>query len=265
MQKDKDIGGEFERLASIMRRLRGPGGCPWDREQTYGDINPYMLEEVHEVMEAIDKGDMDALREELGDLLLHIFFHAELAREEGKFDIYDVVHGICEKIIHRHPHVFSGASISDSEAVVRRWEEIKKDEGKESVFDGMPDSLPALLKAYRIGEKVHRVGFDWKDLDGILGKLSEEIRELDMARRRGDKEEVEREYGDLLFTIANIGRFLKVNPEEALRKSSNRFIKRFQRMERLAKDEGLDERRLSDEEWDRLWERAKAEIEGGGS
>lgn len=255
---EKDIGKEAERLVEIMTKLRGPDGCPWDKEQTYKDINPYMLEEVHEVMEAIDRNDMDSLKEELGDLLLHIAFHSQLAKEDGRFDLFDVVKGICDKITFRHPHVFGDKEAKDSKAVVKRWEELKKSEGKKkSLLGGIPNELPALLKAYRLGEKAGRVGFDWTDADGILDKLQEEVTELKEARKENRPEEIEHEYGDLLFTLANIGRFLKINPEDALRKSSNRFIRRFKSMEKMAEEKGLHINKLSLEEWDKLWKNAK--------
>lgn len=244
-----------------MARLRGPDGCPWDREQTFADINPYMLEEVHEVMESIDKNDMNGLKEELGDLLLHIVFHAQMASEKGYFDINDVVEGVSAKLIHRHPHVFGNDKVNSSEHVIRKWERIKKKEkGKKSLLDGVPQEFPALLKAFRLGEKAHRVGFDWTDADGILEKLTEELRELNEARKSGKKEEIEHEYGDLLFTIANIGRFLKTNPEDALRKSTNKFIKRFKIMEEDAEKKGIDISELTMKEWDELWEMAKKQI-----
>lgn len=274
----ENAGREFERLVAIMATLRGPNGCPWDKEQTYKDINPYMLEEVHEVMESVDAGDMEGLKEELGDLLLHIVFHAQMAAEDGSFGIYDVIRGICDKLVHRHPHVFAGARVKDSAHVIKRWEAIKKAEkGKKSVLDGVPQCLPALLKAYRLGEKAGRIGFDWQDADGILDKLQEEVRELQQAASKvyrspsplpspsldklGTQQggDIEDEYGDLLFTLANIGRFLKINPEEALRKSTNKFMRRFRRMEVLAEKKGMDIDTLSPEEWDKLWENAKSQ------
>lgn len=251
----------FAKLVEIMGKLRGPEGCPWDREQTFKDINPYMLEEVHEVMESIDRDDMDGLKEELGDLLLHIVFHAQMAEEKKYFTIDDVVDGICKKLIFRHPHVFDNAKVKDSGHVIQRWERLKiKEKKKESMLDGVPNYLPALLKAFRLGEKAGRVGFDWKNADGILDKLQEEINELNEARNDNNKKEIEHEYGDLLFTIANIGRYLKVNPEEALRKSTNRFIDRFKKMEQLSVKSGKNVTELNPEEWDKLWENAKKEI-----
>ena len=254
---EKNIGKKFQELVDIMRSLRGPDGCPWDKEQTYKDINPYMLEEVYEAMESIDKNDMDGLREELGDLLLHIVFHSQMATEDSHFDIYDVIDGICKKMVGRHPHVFNNTKVKSSKEVVKRWEQLKKMEGKESLLEGVPNVFPALLKAFRLGEKAGRVGFDWNDADGILEKLQEEIDELQQARQDHNEAEIEHEYGDILFTLANIGRFLKVNPEEALRKSTNRFIKRFKHMERLAKEKNIEIDKLSIDEWEGLWKQAK--------
>lgn len=249
---------KFKKLVEIMERLRGPDGCPWDKEQSYKDINPYMLEEVHEVMESIDRNDIDGLKEELGDLLLHIVFHAQMAKEDGYFDINDVIDGICAKLIRRHPHVFAEGDAKNSEQVILRWEEIKKEEkNKKSLLEGVPQILPALLKAFRVGEKVGRIGFDWKDSKGILDKLHEEITELNEALNKKDQEEIEHEYGDVLFTLANIGRFLKVNPEEALRKSTNKFIIRFQVMEDIIEKRGEKLQDISYEEWDELWNNAK--------
>lgn len=250
-------GKKFEELVKIMATLRGPNGCPWDKEQSYKDINPYMLEEVHEAMESVDKDDMRGLKEELGDLLLHIVFHAQMASEDGHFDINDVIDGICKKMVRRHPHVFKGTRVKNSTEVIERWEKIKKDEGKKSILEGVPTTFPALLKAFRLGEKASRVGFDWTDFEGILEKLGEEIRELHEAKNRKRANEIEHEYGDILFTLANIGRFLKANPEEALRKSANRFIKRFQYMEKLAKKKKLDITGLTIDEWEDLWKKAK--------
>jgi len=261
MRMSKNIGKEFERLVEIMARLRGPKGCPWDKEQTYKNINPYMLEEVHEVMESIDQNDMDGLREELGDLLLHIVFHAQMATEDKHFEIFDVIHGICEKLTYRHPHVFGDRKVKDSDDVIQKWEELKKAEKKKrSILGGVPQELPALLKAFRLGEKAGRVGFDWEDADGILEKLQEEVMELKEARESGHEADIEHEYGDLLFTLANIGRFFKINPEEALRKSTNRFMSRFKAMEKTIDERNLKLGDLALEEWDTLWEQAKEEM-----
>ena len=263
-----NTGTAFEKLIGIMERLRGPDGCPWDREQTYKDIAPHTLEEVHEVLDAIDRNDMDGLREELGDLLLQIVFYAQIAKEEKKWTIDDVVEGINKKLIHRHPHVFGETKVKDSGEVLERWEKLKFQEGKKSVVGGVPKALPALLKAYRLGEKTARVGFDWEDAEGILAKLEEEARELHEARktlrladaRSGqakDESAVEHEYGDLLFTMANIGRFLGIDPEGALRKATERFIKRFKCMEEEIEKRKKEMQKLTAKEWDELWEEAK--------
>lgn len=251
------IGEKFEKLIGIMQRLRAPDGCPWDREQTYKDIASHTLEETHEVLEAIDRGDIEALREELGDLLLQIIFYAQIATEEEKFSITDVIETVSKKLIHRHPHVFGDTKVKNSKQVVERWEKLKLEEGKKSILGGVPKSLPALLKAYRVGEKASRVGFDWKNTEGILNKLEEEARELHEARSSRNHTEIENEYGDFLFTLANIGRFIKTDPETALRKATDKFIARFKRMEDEIARTGKDMQSLTDKEWDELWEKAK--------
>jgi len=252
-----NTGTAFEKLIGIMERLRGPDGCPWDREQTYKDIAPHTLEEVHEVLDAIDRNDLDGLREELGDLLLQIVFYAQIAKEEKKFTIDDVVESINKKLIHRHPHVFGETKVKDSGEVLERWEALKFEEGKKSVVGGVPKALPALLKAYRLGEKTARVGFDWEDAEGILTKVEEEARELHEARGTKDEGRIEHEYGDLLFTMANIGRFLGIDPEGALRKATERFIKRFKFMEEEIEKQKKEMQSLSAKEWDDLWNNAK--------
>ncbi|MBN1283125.1 MAG: nucleoside triphosphate pyrophosphohydrolase [Proteobacteria bacterium] len=255
----KDLGKRFEELVGIMARLRAPDGCPWDREQSYKDIAAHTLEETHEVLEAIDREDYDALKEELGDLLLQILFYSRIAEEESRFSVEDVVDSITKKLIHRHPHVFGDSKVSGTGEVLAQWEQLKKQEGKRSVLGGVPDSLPALLKAFRLGEKSSRVGFDWSDAEGILGKVEEEAQELHEARKQGATDEIDHEYGDLLFTLANLGRFLKIDPEGALRRATQRFMKRFNSIERQIEQTGRKLGELSPEEWDRLWELAKKE------
>jgi len=219
-------GKKFEELVDIMARLRAPDGCPWDREQHYKDIAAHTLEETHEVLSAIDKNDFNALCEELGDLLLQILFYSQIAKEEDHFTIDEVIDSIKDKLIHRHPHVFGDTKVSGTGEVVERWEELKKEEGKKFVLSGVPNSLPALLKAFRLGEKTSRVGFDWTDVEGILSKIEEEAHELHEARDKGNKEDIDHEYGDLLFTLANLGRFLGLDPEGSLRRASSRFMER---------------------------------------
>lgn len=256
-------GEAFEKLVEILARLRGPGGCPWDREQTYQDINPYLLEEAHEVAESVDQKNFDGLKEELGDLLVHILFYSQLAGEEKKFDVGEVVKGAAEKLIRRHPHVFGDTKVASTEEVLVNWEKIKQEErrGKEkkSMLESLPKALPALVKAFRIGEKTHRVGFDWPNTEGVLEKISEEISELHQALSASNKEHIEQEFGDILFSLANLGRFLKCDPETALRKATHRFMQRFQWMEEKIAREGKSLQELTAQEWDQLWEGAKSE------
>lgn len=253
----KNIGRKFERLVDIMRTLRGPKGCPWDKEQTHQSISSYLLEEAYEALEAIDSGDTDDIREELGDLLLQIVFHAQMADETGKTNIGEIVDGISNKLIGRHPHVFGDKKVKSSWNVLQNWEKIKKEEGKKSLLGGVPKTLPALLKAYRIGQKASHVGFDWQDAEGALDKIEEEARELHEAKKSGKKASVEHEYGDLLLILANLGRFLKIDPETALRKATARFTGRFNWMEKKIAEQGLEMQKLSAKEWDNLWEEAK--------
>jgi tetrapyrrole methylase family protein/MazG family protein len=271
----------FDEVVAIMRRLRSEGGCPWDRKQTRESLQPYLIEEVYEVLETIDAQDDDKLKEELGDLLLQILFHAEIGRERKTFTIDDVLQALAEKLVRRHPHVFaqtppSSPAITAAE-VVHRWEEIKRQEKAErstdteapSALDGVPKALPALLRAYQFQVRASRIGFDWPDTDAgyleVVAKVLEELQEVQRARAEcandpGDRSlrRVEDEIGDLLFAVVNLARHLKLNPEEALRKTSNRFADRFARMETDAKTQG---RRLSEmpaKEQDALWEQAKA-------
>lgn len=251
-------GKRFEELVKIMARLRGPDGCPWDREQSYKDIAAHTLEETHEVLSAIDLEDYDGLKEELGDLLLQILFYSQIASEEKRFTIDNVIESITKKLIHRHPHVFGNVKVKSTDEVLKRWEVLKKEEGKESILAGVSMGLPALLKAFRIGEKTSRVGFDWQDADGILSKVEEEARELHEARKNSDDEsKIDQEYGDLLFTLANLGRFLGIDPEGALRRASQKFISRFSWIEEKMRASGREMQSLSAGEWDDLWKEAK--------
>jgi len=248
----------FMRLVEVMRRLRGERGCPWDREQNHDTLKPYLIEETYEVLDAIDKKNDTFLKEELGDLLLQIVFHAQIAAEEGRFTIDEVSGSIVEKLKRRHPHVFGEMKVKDSDEVLKNWEQIKKEEGKTSVLSGVPAGLPSLLRARRVQEKAKRVGFDWTSIDGVMEKVIEEIRELKEAAERGDSSRVEEEFGDLLFTLVNFSRFLRIDAEDSLRRTIDRFTERFQKMERRAEERGkipLDQATL--EEMDRLWEEAK--------
>lgn len=254
----------FERLTEILVKLRGPDGCPWDKEQTHKTIQPHLLEEAHEVVETIDHGDFVAFKEELGDLLVQIFFHSQLASEAGRFNVNEVAQATCEKLIRRHPHIFGDTKAKDTKEVLENWEKIKAKERegkkKNSLLDGLPKALPALVQAFRIGEKTSRVGFDWKDQTGPLEKIKEELAELDESLVGKNKNEIEHELGDLFTALANLSRHLQIDPETALRKANQRFIARFQWIETTARSQGRNLQDLSPAEWDRLWEEAKQKV-----
>lgn len=253
----------IERLLGIMEKLRGPGGCPWDREQTLRTLRPYVLEETYEVLEAIDAGDPREHCEELGDLLLQIVFQAQLTKEEGKFDFADVAEAISNKLVSRHPHVFGTSEVKDAEGVLRQWAALKREEkkakgGGESVLEGVPREMPALARADRLTEKASRIGFDWPDAAGAREKLAEEMGELDRAIASGDRDAVESEMGDLLFAAANLSRKLGVPPEEALRGTLARFVSRFEHIERELARRGVPHGGASLAEMDALWDEAKS-------
>lgn len=251
----------FEQLVAIMRKLRAPGGCPWDAEQTHESLTRYLLEETYEVIEAIDEKSPQHLKEELGDLLLQPVFHAAIAEASGDFNIDDIINTLCDKLIRRHPHVFGDLEIKDSNAQVENWEQIKKlEKGDErpSALSGVPADLPALMKAHKISEKASRVGFDWEHADQVFAKVMEELHEFEEAWAGGNPARMEEEMGDLLFAIANLGRFLKLNPEEALRKTINRFQKRFSFVETELLRQGVPMQSATLAEMDLLWEKAKA-------
>jgi len=260
---DKDTRSSFAELVEVMARLRGEGGCPWDREQTHASLKPYLVEEVYEALEAIDREDDAELRRELGDVLLQVVFHAQIASEEGRFSIEEVCRAIVEKLIRRHPHVFGQTSVEGSEEVLANWERIKQAERQEedkpdSALEGVPRQLPALLRAQRIQHKAARVGFDWKGLEGPLDKVKEEVEELRRASRQGARQELEEEFGDLLFALVNLGRFLKIDAEDALRRAVDKFERRFRAVEAdfRARGRSLEESTL--EEMDQVWEQVKA-------
>lgn len=251
----------FADLVEVMARLRGEGGCPWDREQDHRTLKKYLIEECYETIDAIDADDLDALCEELGDVLLQVVFHAQLEAEAGTFTIDDVVERIVDKLIRRHPHVFGDVAVADSAEVLRNWERIKRAEKGEatpgSILDGVPSSMPALMRAMEISRRAVKVGFEWERFEDVLAKMEEEIHELRQAIASGRSEEVFSEIGDLLFTIVNVARWQRVNPEEALRAMLTRFTTRFRYIEQTARAQG---RRLEDltlGEMDALWDEAK--------
>ena len=253
----------LERLLGIMERLRGPDGCPWDREQTLASLRPYVLEETYEVLEAIDAGDPREHCEELGDLLLQIVFQAQLAREAGRFEFADVAEAISNKLVSRHPHVFGDADVRDAEGVLRQWAALKREEkkargGGKSALEGVPREMPALARADRLTEKASRVGFDWPDAAGARAKVGEELQELDEAVASGDRAALEHEVGDLLFAVANLSRKLGLPPEEALRGAVRRFITRFEHVERELERRGVPHGQASLAEMDALWNEAKS-------
>ncbi len=247
----------FERLLLIMKQLRSE--CPWDRAQTHDSIKGHTIEEAYEVVEAIDHGNFEDLKSELGDLLLHVVFHAEIAEGDGRFCISDVLAGIIEKLIRRHPHIFGDVKVDGADDVKRNWEQIKLAEGRDSIIDGVPAVLPALLKAHRVQEKASKVGFDWPDQEQVWDKVREEMEELREAvgRAEPDRDGIEEEFGDLLFALVNYSRFVRVNPEDALRKAVDKFSQRFRHIERRMREEGMDMRNSTLEEMDRYWEEAK--------
>lgn len=254
----------YAELLQVMARLRAPDGCPWDREQTHESLRPYLLEETYEALEAIDRGDHPELCKELGDVLLQIVFHAQLASEAGRFTMADVCQAIVDKLVHRHPHVFADVRVDGSEQVLNNWEELKRQEKGDadtphSALDGVPARLPALLRAQRVQSRASRVGFDWDQLDGPLDKVEEEFAELRREWEQGQIAAAEEEMGDLLFALVNASRFLKINPEDALRRGVTKFERRFRAVEATFEAEG---RRLSDaslEEMDAVWDRIKAQ------
>ncbi|NOT23052.1 MAG: nucleoside triphosphate pyrophosphohydrolase [Nitrospiraceae bacterium] len=274
----------FHKLVDLMASLRAPDGCPWDRKQTHESLKPYLLEETYEVLEILDRQDRTKLPEELGDVLLQVLFHSQIASESGSFTIEDVLEQLADKLIRRHPHVFKNGSAdsvpANADQVVARWEDIKRTERQasgrpDSVLDGVPQTLPALLRAYQLQARASRAGFDWthdaKGFDQVLGKIEEEIQELRMAIRSPASNRVEldapasterqaqivAEFGDVIFSLVNLARFIKVNPEDALRQAANRFVERFQFIEGRATESGRGVGDLSFEEMDRLWEEAK--------
>ncbi len=248
-------GEKFEKLWEVMLRLRKE--CPWDGEQTHDSIKAALLEETYEAIEAIDMKDYNELKSELGDLLLHIVFHAAIARENNIFSIDDVIDSITDKMIRRHPHVFGDVKVDGTKDILRNWEEIKMNEGREALLDGVPKNMPGLARAFRLQEKASKVGFDWEKKEDVWKKVIEEIEEMHEMERAGNTVEFEKELGDVFFALTNYARFLGVNPENALRYTNEKFIARFGYVEKKIKESG---RKLSEstlEEMDKYWEESK--------
>ncbi|MBH0201109.1 MAG: nucleoside triphosphate pyrophosphohydrolase [Nitrospira sp.] len=285
-KRSPSMSTHFTKVVELMATLRAQNGCPWDRKQTHESLKPYLLEEAYEVLETIDQRDKEKLREELGDVLLQVLFHSQIAAEAGSFTVEDVIETLTTKLIRRHPHVFGTGNTTDqapnSEQVLAQWEDIKRAEreaagNRQSTLDGVPKTLPALLQAYQIQARAARVGFDWPQseagLEQILAKVAEEIGELREAfapspaktesefNRPGTREEIENELGDLLFSLVNLARFLKANPEDALRRSTNRFIDRFHLVEAQATEKGRSLTEMTLAEMDELWDEAKRRLQ----
>jgi tetrapyrrole methylase family protein/MazG family protein len=271
-------GQWFEKLVAVQARLRAPNGCPWDREQTHQSLRTYLIEEAYEVLEALDSGNDAKFSEEMGDLLLQIVFHSQIAREEGRFTVAEVIREIHDKMIRRHPHVFGKTHARDSAEVLRNWEQIKAEERRSgankgesktgedapeevSLLDGVCRALPATLEGFQLTRKASRIGFDWEDAGGVFDKLLEETEELKRASKEQDQMRTEGELGDLLFAAVNLSRFLKIDPEIALKKANAKFSRRFREMERLARKSGREFKDLPREEMEALWDATK-KLEG---
>lgn len=251
-------GEKFEELYNIMKRLRLE--CPWDREQTHDSIKAATIEETYELVESIDEKNYDEMKLELGDLLLHILFHSVIAEEEKYFNINDVIDAIREKLIRRHPHVFGNVQVNGTEEIVKNWEEIKLAEGRESILDGVPKNLPSLARAYRLQEKASKIGFDWNNKEDVWKKVIEEIEEMHDCEESGNKEKLEEELGDVFFALTNYARFLGINPENALRRTNEKFISRFNYVEKKIKESGKSLTKSTIEEMDKYWEESKSKF-----
>jgi tetrapyrrole methylase family protein / MazG family protein len=256
-------------LIRVIATLRGPGGCPWDREQTPRSMGRFLLEEAYELADAVESGTPAAVREELGDVLFHVLFLAMMFAEGGHFDLDGVCRTIADKMRRRHPHVFGSTQVKDSAEVVRNWQEIKRNEKgnarRESVLDAVPASLPGLLRAFAVSERAARARFDWKDLGAVMDKLEEELSEFRAAAAAGDAEETAREFGDILFTLVNVARFSGVHPESALTAAVRKFERRFRDLEKTATSGGRELAAVSQAEKDRIWDDIKRSEPGGGN
>ncbi|PZF72811.1 nucleoside triphosphate pyrophosphohydrolase [Taibaiella soli] len=246
----------LERLRNILDELREK--CPWDKKQTIHTLRQQTIEETYELADAITENDWKGLKEELGDLLLHILFYSKIGAEQNQFTLEDVIEGVCNKLVTRHPHIYSGVKVQDDEEVKQNWEKIKLKEGKKSVLAGVPPSLPAIMKALRLQDKTKQVGFEWDHIDQVKEKVDEEISELYEAIATDNPEEIEQEFGDVLFALVNYARFLKLDPEAALEKTNKKFIRRFQQMEVMAQEKGKQLHDMTLLEMDDLWNTVKA-------
>ena len=271
-RKGGEAGQWFEKLVKLQARLRAPNGCPWDREQTHSSLRTYLIEEAYEVIDAMESGDDAKFAEEMGDLLLQVVFHSQIAREQGRFTVADVIREIHEKMVRRHPHVFGEKRAKNASEVLKNWEQIKREERrgkkganaeegkKESLLDGIPRGLPGLMEGFQLTRRAARIGFDWDATEGIFAKLDEEVGELRRALAEGQAAEIEGEVGDLLFVSMNVARFLKIDPEIAIKKANAKFSQRFREMEAMAVAGGATLPNVPREQMEELWERAKLSL-----
>jgi len=254
---------DIDKLLAVMKKLRAPGGCPWDREQTHETLKPNLIEETYEVLHALDEDDPTELRDELGDLLLQIVFHAQLAKEKNRFDMQDVIDAICHKIIRRHPHVFGDIRVDSTKEVLDNWDRIKemeltgKNKQRASALDGLPPGLPALYEAYQLGVRAARTGFDWTDVSGVLDKIREELSELEDQLPSRETASIKEETGDILFAVVNLCRFLKIDPETSLKQTNLKFKKRFKFMESQLKADGKTFQDCILSELEKYWQESK--------
>jgi|SRR6185436_1520366 len=246
----------FERLLNIMDDLRAK--CPWDKQQTFGSLRHLTIEEVYELGDSILENDPENIKKELGDILLHIIFYAKIASEKNMFDITDVINRECEKLIHRHPHIYGDKKVQSAEDVSKNWEQLKLKEGNKSVLEGVPASLPSMVKAMRIQEKARSSGFDWETKDQVWEKVLEELNEFKNEAEKGNQDKIKNEFGDLIFSLINYARFIDVNPEEALERTNIKFIKRFKFLEKSAAENGKKLADMTLTEMDKIWDEAKA-------
>ncbi len=247
----------LERLRTIMDELRE--NCPWDKKQTIQSLRPQTIEETYELADAIAEEDWQGLKEELGDLLLHIVFYSKIGAERGEFTLDDVIEGVCNKLVSRHPHIYSSTVVNDEEEVKQNWEKLKLKEGKKSILSGLPQSIPAIMKALQLQNKTKQVGFEWDHIDQVKEKVDEEIGELYEAVATGEQDKIEEEFGDVLFALVNYARFAKIDPEMALEKTNKKFIRRFQQIETMAAEDGKLLHDMTLAEMDALWNKVKAQ------
>lgn len=262
--KEKNKQVNIDALVNLIETLRSENGCPWDKKQTPQTMSVYLIEEMYELIEAIEEKDYNGVCEELGDVLFHIFFLENIFNEKGYFNIEDIIHRIIEKMVRRHPHVFDDGRINSPDEVKEQWHKIKlkekKNDKNRSLLDSVPGALPALMRAYRISERAARAGFDWEDVAGVMSKVDEELSELKVEIEKKNKDRIEMEYGDVLFTLINVARFLNVHPETALKGSVRRFENRFKNMEQIISESGRSFESMSQDEMDLIWDMYKTKI-----